>query len=192
MAVTRINTSSFTSLNKYDVAAADNNYMETIASTSVGAGGTSTITFSDIPQGYLHLQIRSIGRSTTTVETTSLRFNSDTSASYSRHYMYGSHSTGPFAGSSTSSTSIIDPFAQPSSGFIANTFGVTILDILDYSNSNKNKTTRSFAGNEHNTVGYMFINSGLWMNTSPITSITITAGASFAQYSRFSLYGIKG
>jgi len=46
--------------NKYENLSADNNYMETIASTLVGSGGASTVTFSNIPQGYKHLQIRGI------------------------------------------------------------------------------------------------------------------------------------
>ena len=38
--------------------ALENNFMEPIASTLVGAGGVSTVTFNDIPQTYKHLQIR--------------------------------------------------------------------------------------------------------------------------------------
>ena len=38
--------------------ALDNNFMEPIASTLVGSGGSSVITFNDIPQTYKHLQLR--------------------------------------------------------------------------------------------------------------------------------------
>mgnify|MGYP000739741444 CR=1 FL=1 len=38
--------------------ALDNNFMEPIASST---GGSSTIVFNDIPQGYKHLQIRMVG-----------------------------------------------------------------------------------------------------------------------------------
>ncbi len=37
--------------------ALENNFMEPIASTLVGAGGVSTVTFNDIPQTYKHLQV---------------------------------------------------------------------------------------------------------------------------------------
>ena len=36
---------------------------ESIATTTVGAGGTSTVTFSSIPSTYSHLQVRVIARS---------------------------------------------------------------------------------------------------------------------------------
>ena len=42
--------------------ALENNFMEPIASTLVGSGGVSTVTFNDIPQTYKHLQIRCISR----------------------------------------------------------------------------------------------------------------------------------
>ena len=38
------------------------NSYESIATVTVGAGGTSTITFSSIPTGYTHLQIRGIAQ----------------------------------------------------------------------------------------------------------------------------------
>jgi len=42
--------------------ALENNFMEPIASTLVGASGSAIIEFNDIPQTYKHLQIRLIGR----------------------------------------------------------------------------------------------------------------------------------
>jgi hypothetical protein len=54
-----------------------------IATTTVGAGGTSTVTFSSIPSTYTHLQIRYIARgSTTNPEGFILTFNNDSSGSY--------------------------------------------------------------------------------------------------------------
>ena len=59
--------------------ALDNNYMEPIATTVVGSGGVNQITFNDIPQGYKHLQIRIIGRTTTSLtdDNIYIQFNSD-------------------------------------------------------------------------------------------------------------------
>ena len=78
-----------------------------------------------------------------------------------------------------------------------NIYGAVVCDILDYANSSKYKTVRNIGGFDTNAtsgvVGDVYINSFVWMNTNAINSITLGAsGESFKQYSRFSLYGIKG
>ena len=70
-----------------------------------------------------------------------------------------------------------------------------IFDILDYTNTNKNTTTRALTGNETNgTAGQAILfSSGNWRNTAAITSILIyPSSGNFSQYSSFALYGIKG
>ena len=83
-------------------------------------------------------------------------------------------------------------FAQGTSQ-TASSFGVTILDILDYADTNKNKTFRSLAGDDVNGGGDIMINSNLFVTTSAINALNLTLSAgNFAQYSQFALYGIKG
>jgi hypothetical protein len=149
----------------------------------------STITFSNIPQTYSHLQIRAISRSTTTGESGMITFNGDTAANYQRHYLYGSGATA-VSGAGTSASNI-DIMYINSSATTANTFAVNILDILDYSNTSKYKTVRLLAGADFNGSGNVGLYSGAWRSTSAITSITITPSSSIAQYSSFALYGIK-
>jgi hypothetical protein len=68
-----------------------------------------------------------------------------------------------------------------------------ILDILDYADTNKFKTTRSLTGFDRNGAGSVSFNSGNWRSGSAITSIRLFAGNNaFAQYSSLALYGIKG
>ena len=89
MAITKTSNSGLTGI-KYNDIAADNNYMETIASTLVGAGGSSSITFSSIPQGYKHLQIRAITRDTFAGgngNNMGIYVNADTGSNYAVHYM---------------------------------------------------------------------------------------------------------
>jgi hypothetical protein len=75
---------------------------------------------------------------------------------------------------------------------ISSVFAANVIDILDYANTNKYKTTRSFSGADNNGSGFVQFMSGLWMNTAAITSITILPNSdNFAQYSSFALYGIK-
>jgi hypothetical protein len=65
------------------------------------------------------------------------------------------------------------------------------MDILDYANTNKFKTTRTLEGYDANGSGNVSLTSGLWQSTSAINSITITAVGTFNQYSQFALYGVK-
>lgn len=179
--------------------ALENNFMEPIASTLVGAGGVNTVIFNDIPQTYKHLQIRLIGRtnrSTAGIDQMNIRFNSDTGINYvTNHYIQGNGSA-VYAGANTSGTFMtVYRLTADGAPTLSNAFGTSIIDILDYANTNKNKTLRALSGQDMNTVsGEVFFVSAAWMSTTAISSITITpnVGTLFNQYSRFSLYGIKG
>jgi hypothetical protein len=69
-----------------------------------------------------------------------------------------------------------------------------VVDILDYANTNKYKTTRNLMGFDYNGSGTIRSISGLWMSTSAINSITLTTGTSsnWQGDTQFALYGIKG
>jgi hypothetical protein len=168
---------------------------DSIATVTVGAGGSSSISFSSIPSTYKHLQIRAIVRTnrTSTGDGIDLRFNGDSSTNYSLHELYGSGaSAGSYGAGSQSSASF---YAIAGGNANANVFGVSIIDILDYASTTKNKTLRNLNGFENNdTNGQMTMNSAAWFSTSPINTITISPdnGPNFVTYSSFALYGIKG
>ena len=171
---------------------------ESIASVTVGSGGSSSVTFSSIPSTYQHLQIRGIGRSTTSgigTDYLQVQFNTDTGSNYAWHDITGDGSAATASAGSTQST--IRTGLLPRSSQLANSFGVAVIDILDYANTSKNKTLRSLCGMDYNTgtapVGQINLRSGLWTSTSAITSIKLYSEANnLAQYSSFALYGIKG
>ena len=74
----------------------------------------------------------------------------------------------------------------------ANCFGVAVIDILDYANTNKYKTYRSLTGGDANGSGQVLLRSSNWRSTSAVTSMTLYPGVgNFTQYSSFALYGIK-
>jgi hypothetical protein len=158
-----------------------------IATVAVGAGGQSTVSFTSIPQVYEHLQIRGIVRGGSEVAVTAA-FNGSTG---NGHTLYGN---GTIVGSFVES-GVIPISVTPNSGNNSAIFGAFVCDILDYSNTNKNKTTRSIHGTEKDSSGnaYVMFSSGLWASTAAVSSITLTlgGGASFVQYSSFALYGIK-
>ena len=179
----------------------ETNSYESIATFTVGSGGSSSITFSlSGVSGYKHLQLRAFAqcnRATYGTDDIKLRFNSDSGSNYSYHALRGTGSGTPEATSGASQPQImIVPGAGTGNG---NTFCASIIDVLDYADTTKYKTVRALNGDDLNgTVagypGYIALSSGLWMNTAAITSIemTINTGASFTQYSSFALYGIKG
>jgi hypothetical protein len=170
---------------------ATNSY-ESIA-TANGTGSSGVITFSTIPSTYKHLQLRWINKSTSTGSYNLLRFNGDSGSNYSDHYLYGQGSNPALAGADTTQTSI-NLYGSLVTSTAADVYAAHIVDILDYTSSNKNKTVRAFGGQDSNGSGVIFLSSGLWMNSSTaISSLTITANTgNFTTASSFALYGIKG
>jgi hypothetical protein len=187
MSITKLTTNGIVGA-KYDTVSADNYYMEPIATTLLASAATS-ITFSNIPQGYKHLQIRGIGRwSTGTEASVFLQFNGDTGSNYARHELGGTGS-GAYASAAASQTSTTVGYIRSGTSI----FGASVIDVLDYSNVYKYKTLRSLTGCDANGAGYIILFSGLWMNTAPVTSITMFVSSNqLAADTRFSLYGIRG
>jgi hypothetical protein len=170
------------------------NSYESIATVTVGGGGSSSITFSSIPSTYQHLQIRGIARDSRSNAATNLyiQFNGDTGSNYTAHELYGNGSTAVAGFEGASQTSALAARVTGNNS-AASAFGGFVFDVLDYANTNKYKTNRSLAGHEDNSSGAIWLISGLWMSTSAVTSITITPVTSpILQYSSFALYGIKG
>lgn len=162
---------------------------DSIATVTVGAGGQSTITFSSIPQTYTHLQIRGLNIFTGSVSYGYISFNSDSSSgNYSGHYLAGS-GTGIGSTAFTSQNKGFFTSAGGTSPSAPNTF---VMDILDYTNTNKYKTLKTLYGWDANGTGYIEFNSSNWRSTSAITSIELsTSGNSFTSGTSVALYGIK-
>lgn len=177
---------------------------ESIATTTVGAGGSSSVTFSSIPSTYTHLVVRGSiqsNRGSYAIDNATVRFNSDSGANYSRHNLDASASTttAPEAYGTGGAT-----FGGPIpvvTGVATNVFNGFVMDVLDYASTNKYKTLRILGGYDVNGTtgtgsfgGTVGIYSGAWQNTAAVTSITLAPvdGTAFTQYSSFALYGIKG
>ena len=168
---------------------------DSIATTTVGSGGASSITFSSIPSTYTHLQVRMISRSTRsqTSDYISLQLNSDTGSNYAYHGFGGDGASTVAFGYGTQTFMDIERATASSAN--ANVFGVSVFDISDYTNTNKYKTMRCLGGFDNNGNGEIYLISGLWQNTNAVNTITLKAQAgtsNFAQYTTAALYGIKG
>lgn len=161
---------------------------ESIATVTVGSGGTASITFSSIPSTYTHLQIRGIMQVTTGNNPICQLGNGsiDTGSNYSWHHFYGN--AGANSNGAGSQSSMIYSYV-PYSSYP----GAFIMDILDYKSTSKYKTCRTFTGsNSNGSVSEVALWSGLWQSTSAIDTIRFTpASGSWAQYSHFALYGVK-
>jgi hypothetical protein len=168
---------------------------ESIATVTVGSGGAADITFSSIPSTYTHLQIRGIGRSTYngSVNEASflyMQFNSDTGANYDAHRLIGDGSSASASASNNRNQMIPSWISTLNS--TASVFYSSVTDILDYTNTNKYKTTRSLGGGDVNGSGAIVYYSNLWRSTSAISTIKLYPESNnFAQYTQFALYGIK-
>ena len=163
---------------------------ESIATVTVGSGGASYAEFTSIPSTYSHLQIRILASMTASgADDLKIQFNSDTGNNYARHYLGGNGSSAFAGATTTTNAGIVGINTLPTA---SNTFGVAIVDVLDYANTNKLKTMRALGGNDTNGAGYIGLSSTLWQSTSAITSIKLFPFTStFPQYSSFALYGVK-
>jgi hypothetical protein len=174
------------------------NAYESIQTVTVGAGGQASISFTSIPSTYKHLQVRGLVRSDRagSADDMLMTINSDTGSNYAWHSVQGDGSA--VAANALASQANIHVMRNclPSSESSGSMFGVLIVDILDYANTSKYKTTRTLMGANFNsiTTGYVGLMSGLWQNTNAITSLTFKeeTTANLVQYSQLALYGIRG
>lgn len=189
------NVGGFTSKNFYTSILAGNPKFEpdngsifplgefTLASTQ------TNVTFTNIPQTYKHLQLRCffLGDTTTGYDV-SMQFNNDTASNYRWHRLYG-NGTSALAQGAVSATTGMYVAADAARTLYP---VAAIIDILDYTSTNKNKTVRNFTGHDQNGGGAVALWSNLWMNsTTAVSSIKISvASNNFAANSNFALYGV--
>jgi hypothetical protein len=165
------------------------NSYESIATVTVGSGGASQIDFSSIPSTFKNIQIRILS-GTTANASVNMYYNTDTTAAnYAYHRLVGDGSSAS-AAAGTALPRILDTSGN------STYFQGAVIDILDYTNTNKNKTARALQGYDTNggsPTGQISFTSGLWLSTASVNAVRLTpASGSFVQYSSFALYGIKG
>jgi hypothetical protein len=163
---------------------------DSLATVTVPAGGLANVTFAGIPNTYKHLQLRVSALTETSGKVMAARFNSDSSGSYTWHFLNG-QGTATNAGNATGNT--YARFFGQDVGTNTNHPSVAIIDLLDYSNLSKNKIMRALSGSDNNGNGETGLQSSLWINTSAISSVTfvLNDGSDYAQNSIFSLYGVR-
>lgn len=142
---------------------------------------SSSVTFSNIPATYRDLIL--VGNGTISGTQGTVRFNNDSNSNYTAIGLLGDINE---AGSYADSTAIVFFNQSPMTG---------ILQIMDYSTTNKHKTYLHRDGSA-TTTGFITAQAGRWSNTAAITTVSIHAiggpGTGFASGVTFNLYGIVG
>ena len=164
------------------------NSYESIATSTVGAGGVSSVTFSSIPQTFTHLQLRAMYGTTNQNSYLQIGTSGGANTGARGHMLNGNGTSAASFNYTAGANGLYLDYYAPSG---VTPFYATIIDFLDYTDTNKNKTVRALSGGDWNGSGEVDISSFLFATTNAITSITIS-GTATRQYSSFALYGIKG
>jgi len=151
-----------------------------IASQTLSSAASS-VTFSSISGAYTDLVLVCSFKNTAGQTDNGVRFNSDSTSSYSRTQLYG---TGSTAGSNRGSNETSMNFL----GYIGTTWCVSIMQIMNYSNTTTNKTALT---RDNGASDQVIAAVGMWRSTGAITSLYIfPASGTYDTGSMFSLYGI--
>jgi hypothetical protein len=141
----------------------------------------SSVTFSNIPATYRDLILIISGSNTSTSGEIRLRFNSDSGSNYPRVFFLADSSNATISGADTQ-TGIGVGTIRSSGTFIS-------AQIMDYSATNKHKSTLSRIG--HNDLNFVGGIAARWANTAAITSVAcVLETGNFASGSTLNLYGI--
>jgi hypothetical protein len=149
--------------------------------TTTLASAASTITIGSIPSGYrdLVLTIDPVGVSNVAIR---LRFNSDTGSNYPAVRMYQN-------GSPQNDQQNND---HADVGFIqTDSTGLLVVNIFEYSVTNKHKTVLARWNNVRNADGWTGVNASSWANSNAINTIAVSASSgNLGTGTTISLFGI--
>ena len=148
---------------------------------TLGSAATS-VTFASIPGTFRDLRIVINAKNTVDAQGIRTQYTDDANANYSYIVTYGTGSGNGASGAGSGLT-----YADYGVNRTSNQ--TTLVDIMDYSATDKHKTALVRSDNATAIVLY-YLNR--WASNSAITKVKLSASAnSFAAGSTFSLYGVK-
>jgi hypothetical protein len=160
-------------------------YGTLIASTTVGAGGSSSIDFTSIPQTYTDLFVILSARFSSQGNS---RLNLNSSGSgFSSRSVYSFATNAPLSYTDTVGLGR----STSDSGDQTNNFGANQLHLPNYrSGVSKPFSADAFAANYNG--GYIVLTGGVWANNAAITSLSLLPPTSttFLQNTTAYLYGV--
>lgn len=160
------------------------NTYEPIATQTLGSA-TATVTFSSIPSTYTDLVLITSVKTTSAAQNLLMRVNSDTGSNYSTTLVTGSGSSTASVRTSNATQGALDNYGYADTA----SNNITIVNLMNYSNTSTYKTWLSRANNAGNGTTALV---GLWRSSSAINAIEIFIGSNtMTAGSTFTLYGIK-
>ena len=160
--------------------------IETIEITSP----TSSITFSNIPQGYTDLKLIGSVRSGVVNPYDFIYFylNTPGVGAYTQRLVRGDGSS---INSQANSVSYYPLQMINGNGATVNTFASVEVYIPNYRSSNQKSFSADLVSETNATGIYIDMQAGLWNQTAAITAMTLASGSGpYLPYSTFTLYGI--
>ena len=168
-----------------------------VISSQVLSSASSSVVFSSIPQTYTDLVLRITARSTTSATNLDwfhVTINSNTGGYYSWVRILGNGASGSAnrQDSTTPTSGSYFGYLQ-GDGTTANSFSSIEMYFADYANSSYDKPIQIFSQttNAASTTSYTSQHSNLFIQSTAISSLSITTQTTFASGSTFVLYGIK-
>lgn len=172
--------------------------MYPISSINANSGTITSFDFTSIPSNFNHLQLRCFIRASLS-QSSPYDLVITVNGANPTTFAYSALRGDGFSASATSAISdnvFRITTAVPTGSHIANMFGLVIIDILDYANTNKNKTVKALFGWDNGggsspSAGWTGLAHSTWFDTSVINRLNVGTFGNFAQFSRVDLYGIS-
>jgi hypothetical protein len=167
--------------------------MNLIAKQTVGAGGASSVTFSNIPdasKGYTDLKVVISVRTTNTLYGETIRIKPNGLSTNGSAIILRGYGSGT---SSYTYSSVLATNNSLGNGATANTFASIEVYCPNYTSSNYKSFSADSVSENNDTNGRQELTASLWSSTAAITSLVFDNDASygFTEYSTFYLYGIS-
>jgi len=159
-----------------------------LATTTVGAGGATTIDLTSIPATYTDLCLKVSMRTSRadTADPVNIKFNG--SSSNYREYRFWADGSSV---SSYSNTAIEAQYANGANA-VAGNFASLDMYIANYASTTQHKSFNYACAHQNtSTPMYTVILNGIWSDTAAINQITLDpVYGNFVQYTTATLYGI--
>lgn len=161
-------------------------YGTLIASSTVGAGGASSISFSAIPSTYTDLYLIFSCRTSIAAAADDLYLTiNGSSTTFTRIYLRGNGATSTSVSGTNNAVGMHEGNSPT-----ASTFDNGIITIPNYAGSTNKSFSIDVVTENNAATGYQFMMAGLWSTTSAITSLTISGNNAYLQNSTAYLYGL--